>query len=387
MIWLRAELADRDDGMVWLEMTVRDTGCGISKEEQQKIFENYYTAAEKGKHKGAGIGLALTKSLVQLHKGKISVESNENEGALFTASLNVSREAYAADQINEVPAEENSAVTEKYARENSSYLTEARTEIQNREARRSLILIVEDNHEMSEFVRRIFERDFDTAQACDGLSAYETAVQTMPDLIISDVMMPEMDGLELTRKLKSEFTTSHIPVVMLTAKSDEFEKIEGFEYGADAYIEKPFNPQRLELQVRNLLNTRNSTAQRFKNDTKFDSRKLTKNPYDEKFLNNIVKLIMTNLDNDNFSVEDITDGLGVSRTVLHIKLKNLTDLSATEFIRNIRMKEAREKMLEGMNVSEASFAVGMSDPNYFTKCFKKQFGQTPSDFIRTLRKQ
>ena len=211
------------------------------------------------------------------------------------------------------------------------------------------------------------------------------AVQLLPDLIISDVMMPKMNGFEMTRKLKSNLMTSHIPIVLLTAKTQEEDKIEGFEMGADAYIAKPFNNTRLELQVRNLLNTRQNNILRFKHNPQTDVRSLAKNPHDEKFMARLIDLIMENLDNDKFSIKDITDSLSVSRSFLHIKLKNLADLSATEFIKTVKMKEARKKLLSGMNVSETSFAIGISDPNYFSKCFKKQFGQTPTEFIKSVR--
>jgi len=369
-----------------LSFTVKDTGCGIAHDLQEKIFENYYTFAGEGRHNGYGIGLALTKSLVELHHGSIGVESEPGEGATFTVTLNVSKNAYNESQISKVRIENNDPLSEEYFAENNIYLHQAREEIQAHQSKRFQILVVEDNRELNEFVKQIFVKDFDVVSAFDGNEGYEKAVQMMPDIIISDVMMPGMNGLELTRKLKSELLTSHIPVILLTARVEENDKIEGFECGADAYVEKPFNIHTLELQVSNMLNTKNSNIQHFKHDARFDSKKLAYNPRDEKFLNSIIDLIMKNLDNDQFAVKDITDALGMSRSLLHIKLKNLADLSVTEFIRNIRMKEAREKLISGMNVSETSFAVGISDPNYFTKCFKRQFGQTPSEFLKLMGK-
>jgi CheY-like chemotaxis protein/anti-sigma regulatory factor (Ser/Thr protein kinase) len=386
MIHIKAWLSDDGPGgECMLNIQVKDTGCGIEPQLQEKIFENYYTTAEQGKHKGAGIGLALTNSLTKLHKGSISVESAVGEGAVFKVRINVDREAYDEKEIGQVPVETAPKSTQEYIDGNNGYLRQARIEIQNHSPKRSRILVVEDNRELNEFISQIFSDNFEILTAYDGAEGYETAIREVPDIVISDIVMPESDGLEMTRRLKSDMLTSHIPVVLLTARSEENDKIEGFEGGADAYIEKPFNPQRLELQVNNLLNTRRRNIERFKHEVSFDARKLTRNPRDEKFLSSMVEVIMKNLGNDNFAVKDITDAMCISRSLLHIKLKNLTDLSVTELIRNIRMKEARKMLIQGKNVSETSFMVGISDPNYFSKCFKKQFGQTPSDFLRALK--
>lgn len=385
VIRFKAYLEEDENSQMLLKLEVKDNGVGIPKEDQEKIFENYYTTSKPGKHKGAGIGLALVKSLVVLHKGEISVESETNEGALFCVTLNVSREAYDESSINHIAIDNSERSYRDYINENNSYMKQARIEISNQNRESIKILIVEDNRELAEFLKNIFKNDFDVIIAEDGVEGYEMAIKENPDAIISDIMMPKMDGLEMTKKLKTEFSSSHIPIVLLTAKSEEEDKIEGFEYGADAYIEKPFNPQRLELQVKNILNTRCNNIERFKQAPKFESKKLTNNPRDEKFLNKVVELIMDNLDNDQFAVKDITDGVGISRSLLHIKLKSLTDLSANEFVRNIRMKEAVKKLASGMNVSEAAYAVGMANPNYFAKCFKNQFGQTPSEYIKSLK--
>lgn len=386
VIRIRAGLSQDDAGMDILTVSVKDSGTGIPPEQQERIFDNYYSSA-KSETAGTGIGLALTKSLVSLHHGTITLHSAVGKGSVFSVRLNVSWEAYTPEQISEIRVEPETALREKLIHEDNEYLQQARTEIQEQEGKRPHILIVEDNRELQDFVRQLFERNFDISVADDGSQGCEMARQLLPDLIISDVMMPGMDGFEMTRRLKSDLMTSHIPIVLLTAKVQEDDKIEGFETGADAYIAKPFNNTRLELQVRNLLNTRQNNIQRFKHNPQTDVRSLAKNPHDERFMARLVELIMANLDNDEFSIGDITRALSVSRSFLHIKLRNLADLSATEFIRTIKMKEARKKLLAGMNVSETSFAVGIADPNYFSKCFKKQFGQTPTEFVRSVRKQ
>ena len=383
-IRIRARLIQNEQGMDLLDLSVRDSGIGIAPEQQAQLFENYYSAPKK-ETSGTGMGLPLTRSLVQLHFGTISVSSEVGKGSTFHVQFNVSREAYDSSHVSNIRIESEEAVDERFIHEHNEYLQQVKVETQTTEEKRSRILIVEDNQELRELLQQLFEHDFEVSTAANGEEGYEMAIHMMPDLIISDVMMPGMDGFEMTRKLKSELLTSHIPIVLLTAKVHEQDRIEGFEMGADAYIPKPFNNQVLELQVRNLLNTRNSNILRFKHNMHVDIRNVARNPRDEKFLNSIVEIIMKNLSNEKFSIHDITTALAVSRSFLHLKLKNLVDQSATEFIRTIKMKEARKMLMSGMNVSETSYAVGISDPNYFTKCFKKQFGQTPSEFLKSIR--
>ncbi|GHV01568.1 hybrid sensor histidine kinase/response regulator [Bacteroidia bacterium] len=384
-IRVKAYLTRDDEGRDILSLSVKDNGAGIPQQQQKKIFDNYYSFEHSGIPTGTGIGLALTRSLVQLHHGAISVHSTVGEGSIFTVKIDVDRRSYTPEQTTEIKVESAEAVNERFILENNEYLREARVETQAGENSRQTLLVVEDNSELCDFVRQIFEADYHVVTAPDGEAGLEAAAGAMPDIIVSDVMMPGMDGFEMTRRLKSDLTTSHIPIVLLTAKTHEQDKIEGFGVGADAYISKPFNNQRLELQVRNLLATRRSNILHFRHNEQSDVQRLARNPRDEKLLRDLVGLIEANIDNDNFSVAELTVGLGVSRSLLHMKLKKLADMSASEFIRTIKMKKAREHLVQGMNVSEASFAVGISDPNYFTKCFKKQFGQTPTEFLKSIR--
>ena len=194
-----------------------------------------------------------------------------------------------------------------------------------------------------------------------------------------------MDGITLCGKLKNDLLTSHIPVILLTAKQGHQNIISGYESGADMYIEKPFNTQALELMVQNMLRTREQNRKQIKEDPELNITAVARNPRDEKLMNAIKAFVNDNIENENLSVSDITQAVGISRTVLHVKMKNLLDMSISEYVRTLRLGKAKELLLEGLNISESAYRTGFSDPNYFSKCFKKKYGSTPSDFISALR--
>lgn len=252
---------------------------------------------------------------------------------------------------------------------------------------RESILIVEDNKEINDYLVEIFSKDYEVLRAYDGAEAFKLLKKQLPDLIITDIMMPSVDGLELTEHIKQDLNTSHIPpVILLTAKTDESDHTQGYLKGADAYITKPFNAQNLELLVQNIRTNRKRNIEYFKRIEKLNITQITNSPRDEVFMKELVDLIMVNIKDEEFGVTEIINHMKVSRSLLHTKLKSLTGCSITQFMRTIRMKEARIHLQNGMNVSEASYAVGgMTDPNYFTKCFKKEFNITPTDFIKQLK--
>jgi len=197
--------------------------------------------------------------------------------------------------------------------------------------------------------------------------------------------MPVMDGITLCSTLKNDLLTSHIPVILLTAKQGHQNIISGYESGADMYVEKPFNTQALELMVQNMLRTRDLNRKQLKEDPEFNVTAVVKNPRDEKLLNAIKAFVNENIENENLSVSDITQAVGVSRTVLHVKMRNLLDMSISEYVRTLRLNKAKELLLEGLNISETAYQTGFSDPNYFSKCFKKKYGSTPTDYISNLK--
>lgn len=391
-IILSSCIIERNAGEVMLDIRVEDTGIGIAKEELGNVFNNYYQT-RRGQNfdsNGWGIGLALTRNLVQMHKGTIAVESEIGKGTKFSVLLNVSDNAFSAQEKSEVKADQNFLVTYNYQKSEireSSVLPMPQypnTDIDS-EAKYTL-LVVDDNQELADFLSEIFAaKHYRVLTAANGEEALRIAAKSNPDIVISDIMMPVMDGITLCGKLKNDLLTSHIPVILLTAKQGHQNIISGYESGADMYIEKPFNTQALELMVQNMLRTREQNRKQIKEDPELSITAVARNPRDEKLMNAIKAFVNDNIENENLSVSDITQAVGISRTVLHVKMKNLLDMSISEYVRTLRLGKAKELLLEGLNISESAYRTGFSDPNYFSKCFKKKYGSTPSDFISALR--
>lgn len=382
---LSARLIKDDKGTTSVQISVKDSGRGIAKEAQEKIFESYYQVEKRDHREGFGLGLSLTLSLIHMHKGEIRVESEVNKGSDFIVTLNVSENAYSSDErSSESITDEEIQKYNQRIKETIELIPEKLTDKEKDPSRES-ILIVEDNKEMNDYLAGIFSEKYDIIRAYNGAEACKKMAKQLPNLIITDLMMPVMDGLEFTDHVKQDVMTSHIPVVLLTAKTDEHDHTEGYLRGADAYITKPFNAKNLELLVQNIQKNRKQNIEHFKQAEELNIKQITNNPRDEIFMKELVDLIMTNLNKEDFGVTEITSHLHISRSLLHMKLKSLAGCSITQFMRTIKMKEAKTHLLNGMNVSEASFAVGISDPNYFTKCFKKEFNLTPTEFLKQLK--
>lgn len=381
---LSARLQKKETG-TFVEISVKDGGRGIPKEMQDKIFDSYFQVEKKDHREGFGLGLSLTKSLVTMHKGQIRVESEIGKGSEFIVVLNVSENAYSATErsLESITSEE----IERYNLRMKETIELNPDQLMNpeQETNKESILIVEDNKEMNDYLADIFNKDYQVLRAYNGAEACKLLKKHLPDLIVSDIMMPVMDGLELTTYVKQNINTSHIPIILLTAKTNEPDQTEGYLKGADAYITKPFNAQNLELLVQNMRAGRKRNIDYFKRIEELNITQITNNPRDEVFMKELVDLVMTNIKDEEFGVTEIISHMKVSRSLLHTKLKSLTGCSITQFMRTIKMKEAKMHLQNGMNVSEASFAVGMSDPNYFTKCFKKEFTVTPTEFVRQLK--
>lgn len=382
-VTLTAHLKEENDS-TYAIISVKDTGRGIPKNMLDKIFESYYQVEKKDHREGFGLGLALTRSLIQMHKGSIKVDSEVGVGTEFTVVLNVSDNAYTKDEkvIESISPDE----VKKYNQRMQDTLELIPDRLINDEKKndKDTIMIVEDNKEMNEYICDIFKDKYNVMRAYNGEEAYKMLSKRIPDIIVSDVMMPKVDGLEFTKMVKQNVSTSHIPILLLTAKTDDKDHTEGYKCGAEAYIAKPFNAQNLELLIENIQNNRRRSIERFKQAEEMNVTQVTNNPRDEKFMKELMDLIMKNITQEDFGVTEITTEMHISRSLLHTKLKALTGCSITQFMRTIRMKEARIHLQNGMNVSEASYAVGMSDPNYFTKCFKKEFDITPSEFLKRM---
>jgi len=374
---------------VYLNLTVSDTGIGISPDEIEKIFENYYQVKDftKGKKTGFGIGLALTRELVLLHKGSISVSSEPDKGSVFTVKLNVDSGAFSHDEISDNDADARFIEEYKYLSvkpENKETAARENTADEEISDRQYKMLIVEDNRELLNFYRELFSDVYTIIMAENGKKGLEAAKSQLPDIIISDIMMPEMTGTQLAHKLKASLDTCHIPLILLTSKTGEEAQLEGYDSGADLYIEKPFNPVLMRKQISNLLNTKENQKKLYlANKVELDD--IVTNARDKKLIADIENIIMRNLSNSTFSINDILKEIGIGRTLLHVKLKSMVGLSATEFINNVRIKESVKLLLSGRNISEAAYATGFSSPGYYTHCFKKKFNVSPTEYIATLR--
>ena len=378
-----------------VEISVADTGYGISANAITHIFDRYYQGGGTHQASGTGIGLALVKNLVTLHHGEVGVKSEEGKGSVFTVTipyddtypdaLHTEETAEPAKPSAEYPAETGSAETEK-------------TETGLGEAAKPLILIVEDNEDIRDYIADTFTDLYDVRCAKDGKEGVDMALSLIPDLIVSDVMMPRMDGIELCQKLKNEMRTSHIPIILLTAKESLSDREEGYLSGADSYLTKPFSSGLLQSRINNLLEQRRKLTEQYseKNDdtqapdtTLEDKRnKLTKSlsDLDKAFIDKLTLLVTDHVAAENVDVNFLSTSMCMSTSTLYRKVKALTGLSPNEFIRKTRMGMAEDLLLEGKySISEIAFKVGINSTAYFRQCFKEEFGVTPSEYLKNLQ--
>ena len=375
-VHLKLNLIKDKDGREILEVKVADTGIGIAPEKIDKIFDRCYNDDSGG---GSGIGLAFVKSLVELHKGKISVKSEVGQGALFTVTLPVAKEFF--DETEIVLGESQYIPTVKSLDNFKSGSTTLSDEVVHLN-KCPTVLIIDDNKELLEFISESLKERYEVITAVDGLEGLDRIEETLPDLIISDVMMPGINGFDLTRKLKHDIKTSHIPVILLTAKSGQENEFEGLQTGADYYVEKPFFPHILNKLIDNIIATRKSLIERFRSDVTMLPSEMAYSESDKLLIEKITNLVKENIDKPGLDVSYILKEVGISRSLLHVKLKKLTDCSATEFIRSVRLREAVKLISEGKcNISEAAYRTGFSSPAYFTKRFKEHFGKTPKNYF------
>lgn len=370
-----------------VQIKVCDNGKGIPEKDLANIFEHFYQAGNSHSRShfqpGTGIGLTFTKSLIEMHKGQISVESKVNENTCFTITLPLGNSHLNPEEIIRTSETGNmdSFVAKKTQRKAKEQPVQ--NQLENRKYTKPHLLIVDDNDEIRAFLKSEFKADYHISEAVNGEEGLAKAYHVNPDLILSDVMMPVMDGFEFCRHLKTNFKTSHIPVVLLTAKSTNKSLIEGLETGADAYISKPFNMNVLEVRVRKLLESRRKLRELYSNSLQPDPRALVTNRVDEAFLSKAISVVEENLDNADFNLDDFCLKLGISKASLQNKLKALTGKSTGEFIRSIRLKHAARLLKEGnLNITEICYSVGFSTLWYFSKCFKKEYQVLPSEFMK-----
>lgn len=381
-----------------LRLDVRDTGKGISQDEADKIFERFFQA--KGAASGTGIGLALVKSFVELHHGEARVESEPGKGSDFIVVIPREQEGDSQVIHNDVDIVDNS--TNASASEGKNVVDESvlqyiddgdrsRGKVQqlvSENTNRPTVLVIDDNTDIRQYERTLLQDEYIVLEAADGKEGLSVAIKEVPDLVICDVMMPVMDGLEFTKQLKTNTATSHIPVIMLTAKNLEEHRAEGYEHGADSYITKPFHSKVLLARIENLLRQRQLLKNLYQG-TKEAEKEISEahlEDRDKQFLKQLQAIIQKNISDSEFGVEDMGQQIGLSRVQLYRKVKAMTGSSVVDLLRKARLAKAR-RLLEtrSMSVSEVAYEVGFSAPSYFTKCFKEEYGMLPGDVGNVMK--
>lgn len=368
----------------WVSLTVADSGRGIPAQKQAHLFDRYYQVEDADRHKGTGLGLALTKGLVELHRGTINVTSDEHRGASFTVQLPVDRTCFAPEEMsgearrNLIPGPDKP--------ESVSELPELGGPSESHQPATSglpLMLIVEDDPDMRRHLCDNLESSFRIVEASDGEIGLSIARDIIPDIVISDVGMPLLDGIQLCRNLKEDERTSHIPVLLLTARAAQETKVAGLETGADDYILKPFDWPELETRVRNLVEGRKRLRERFARITLLKPSEIAITSMDERFLMKVMASIEQSMGDETFSVESLARDVAMSYSQLHRKLTALLNQSPNQLIRSVRLQRAKDLIeRDAGTISEIAYTVGFGSPAYLTKCFHEQFGIVPSQVRR-----
>jgi len=349
-------------------ITISDNGIGIPEEKLVNIFDRFYQADSSStkQYEGTGLGLAIVKEIVELHGGTITVNSKINTGTSFSIYLPVEETEIetAFSEIEEIKASEKN----------------------KNEENKSLILIVEDNHDVRSFIKENLDEKYRIEEATNGEEGISKAIEKIPDLIITDVMMPKVNGFELCNKLKNDHRTSHIPIVILTAKADEEDKIDGLQIGADEFLAKPFSSRELEIRVGNLVHIRQLLREKYKEISVIKSEDIKANPIDKDFLDKVFGLIKNHIEDQQFSVQKLADNMAMSVSQLNRKLNALINQSAGKLIRSTKLDYAA-KLLEknAGNITEIGYRIGFSDLPSFTNSFKEKFGISPSEYLKSRK--
>ena len=373
------------EGSRYVCLSVEDTGKGIDDSDKFHIFSPFYQGTDESESNttGTGIGLSLVLSIVKLHKGVVWVEDNTSKGAVFRVLIPVNREAYAHEQF----AEESSSARNPYGEieeaGNESEIPDNMHERLSASGQRYTLLLAEDNPDVRRYISKHLEPYFDVLEAENGVEAFDKIVETLPDLVISDIMMPKKDGLQLCSEIKQDLRTGHIPVIIITAKSMVMHIKEGFQCGADDYIVKPFNMGVLLYRIRNILASRERLKELYGKKFSLESLGIETTSADDTFMQKLFEVIEQNFSNPELNVETLCKGVGMGRANFYRKLKAITDLSPIDLIRNKRLEIAAKMLLEtDMNVSEVSVNIGFNSHAYFATCFKAMYGMSPTEYVQ-----
>lgn len=358
------------DGREMAVIQVEDDGIGIPTEEQTHIFERFHQASSHKGNTGSGIGLNVAKEYVQMHHGKIDVSSGSGKGSRFTVRIPIGNISHVASPL--LPA----APQQEHPVDNPTLPVDYTV--------RPKILLVEDNNDFRHYLQEELRRHFVVFEASDGEEGEAVALQQKPDIIITDLMMPKMDGIELCKRIKHNIDVSHIPIILLTASASVENEERGYKEGADAYMTKPFKWEILTARIHNLLAQRRQQQNEFKQNAEAEAKDVTISPADEDFLNKALRFVEKNMDNSEYSVDELSDDMAMSRATLFRKMRSVIGMSPTDFIRNTRLKRAAQLITEGrLSVTEIAYSVGYSSPGHFTKSFKKEFGVLPTQYHKT----
>lgn len=373
----------------YAKIKISNTGTGIPLAEQANLFTNFFQA-NSSSNIGTGLGLSLSKSIVELHKGNIYFESNHQTDHImgytcFSVDLKKGKTHFEKNQlISDYTYYDNvynyKQLTEKPTQ--NDLITPATTTETNSDSKRYTLLLAEDNEEVRNFIKSTLEDTYQVYEAADGIEGYKIAETLIPDLILSDVMMPNMDGLAFCKKLKTDERTSHIPVILLTARSTYIHQINGLETGADAYIHKPFDLKILQLTIHNLLTAKENIRKKFAKTITLEPKNLIINDTEHAFLDKVISIIEKYISDSEFDVPTLAAEIGMSQPVLYKKIRALTDLSVNDFIKSLRLKNAALQLKTNKTgIAEIAYSVGFNDRKYFSLAFKKQFGKTPSEYM------
>lgn len=375
--------------MEFAEMKVADTGYGIHEEALPHIFDRYYQADGKHQASGSGIGLAIVKSLAKLHEGEISVVSEIDKGSCFTFSIPIDSSYPNALHKDETESEQSKvSPPSDYPHEDEEQSID----------QRPILLVVEDNDDIRQYILESFDIDYQVITASNGKEGLDAALKHIPNIIVSDIMMPIMDGIEFCKAVKGDIRTSHIPVILLTAKDTLEDKEQGYDSGADSYLTKPFSAKLLQSRIQNLLSSRRHLADLIKSSIDMQSAEKTKepdtttsslvlNPLDQQFIEKLNGIINDNLSSESLDISLLTERMYMSNSTLYRKVKGLIGMSPNEYIRHLRLQAACQMLQEHKhNISEIAYLTGFGSPNYFRDCFKAEYGMSPTEFIKKNEK-
>ena len=361
-------------------MKVIDTGVGMTPEDLQHVFDRFYQAdgSSTRKGEGTGIGLALTKELVELMKGEIQVESTPGKGSTFTIQLPIRREY----PLQQTPSSRHVQVIPSLP-VSDAIETSILSTVLEEKSEWPILLIIEDNVDVAMYIKSLLEKEYVIHTAENGQIGIDRAIDLVPDIIISDVMMPEKDGYEVCYTLKQDERTSHIPIILLTARAGQEDRIDGLHHGADAYLTKPFQKRELMIRLKKLVELRQQLQKRFsaKPITPRIASAQASDDKESQFLQKLRRSVLEQMDKPDFGVPQLAHSALMSHTQVYRKLKALTDQTPSQFIRSIRLQKGKELLLTtDMTISEIAYEVGFSDPNYFSRTFNKEFNVPPRDF-------